>query len=236
MASVLWPGQDALGKCLGFDSDSIPCTSVVGIAENIKANDVVGDERLQYYRSLEQNPFEDASIFIRTRGDSKKLAESVRKQLQALMPGSSYLTVTPMHDIVDPALSSWRMGATMFLLFGILALVLAAIGLYSVIAYNVAQRTQELGLRIALGAHARDVLRMILGEGLRFGLTGIVIGALIALAAGHWVQPMLYGESAHDPLVFVAVAAVLAIVAVAASAIPALRAMRLDPSIALRTE
>jgi putative ABC transport system permease protein len=124
----------------------------------------------------------------------------------------------------------------MFLLFGILALVLAAIGLYSVIAYNVAQRTQELGLRIALGAHARDVLRMILGEGLRFGLTGIIIGAMIALAAGHWVQPLLYGESAHDPLVYVAVAAVLAIVAVAASAIPALRAVRVDPSIALRTE
>jgi ABC-type antimicrobial peptide transport system permease subunit len=236
MAETLWPGQNALGKCVRFDSDSIPCTSVVGIAENIKANDVVGEERLQYYRSLEQNPLEDASIFVRTRGDARPLAEGVRKQLQALMPGSSYVTVTPLRDIVDPALSSWRMGATMFLLFGLLALVLAAIGLYSVIAYNVAQRTQELGLRIALGAHARDLLRMVLGEGLRFGVLGIVIGVLIALAAGHWVQPLLYGESARDPLVFAAVAAVLAFVALAASAIPARRAMRLDPSIALRTE
>ena len=236
MASKLWPGQIALGKCLKFGSDTMPCSTVIGVAENIKANDVVGDDRLQYYRSIEQSAPSDAAVFIRAHGDARPLAETARKQLQALMPGSSYVTVTPMRDIVDPALSSWRMGATMFLLFGILALVLAAIGLYSVIAYNVAQRTQELGLRIALGAHARDVLRMILGEGLRFGLTGIVIGALIALGAGHWVQPMLYGESAHDPLVYVAVAAVLAIVAVAASAIPALRAMRLDPSIALRTE
>jgi putative ABC transport system permease protein len=236
MAQTLWPGRDAIGQCIRFDSDSIPCTRVVGIAENIKATDVVGDERLQYYRSLDQNPFEDASIFVRTRSDARPLAETVRKQLQALMPGASYITVTPLREIVDPALGSWRMGATMFLLFGFLALALAAIGLYSVIAYNVAQRTQELGLRIALGAHARDVLRMILGEGLRFGLVGIVIGALIALAAGHWVQPMLYGESARDPLVFFVVAAVLAIVAVAASAIPARRAMRLDPSIALRTE
>ena len=236
MANTLWPGQNALGKCIKFNNDTMPCTTVVGIAENIKATDVVGDERLQYYRSIEQNEPADAAIFVRTNGDARPLAEIVRKQLQPLMPGSSYVTVTPMHDVVDPALSSWRMGATMFLLFGILALVLAAIGLYSVIAYNVAQRTQELGLRIALGAHARDVLRMILGEGLRFGLTGIVIGAMIALAAGHWVQPLLYGESAHDPLVFVAVAAVLTIVAVAASAIPALRAVRVDPSIALRTE
>ena len=120
----------------------------------------------------------------------------------------------------------------MFLLFGLLALVLAAIGLYSVIAYNVAQRTQELGLRIALGAHARDVLRMVLAEGLRFGLAGIGIGVAIALAVGHWVQPLLYRESAHDPLVFIAVGAVLAVAAVAASAIPALRAIRVDPSVA----
>jgi putative ABC transport system permease protein len=141
-----------------------------------------------------------------------------------------------MRDIIDGARESWRMGAAMFLLFGLLALVLAAIGLYSVIAYNVAQRTQELGLRIALGAHARDVLRMVLGEGLRFGLAGIGIGIAIAIAVGHWVQPLLYGESAHDPLVFLAVAAVLAIVAVAASAIPASRAIRVDPSIALRAE
>ena len=114
--------------------------------------------------------------------------------------------------------------------------MLAAIGLYSVIAYNVAQRTHELGLRIALGAHARDVLRMVLGEGLRFGVAGIAIGVAIALAVGHWVQPLLYAESARDPLVFIAVAAVLVLAATAASAIPALRAVRVDPSIALRTE
>lgn len=236
MAKALWPGQNALGKCIKFGGDTMPCSSVVGIAENIKANDLIEDKGLQYYHALQQSDPQNAVIFIRTRGDARLLAEMVRKELQPLMPGASYVTVTPMHDIVDPNLRSWRVGATMFLLFGILALTLAAIGLYSVIAYNVAQRTQELGLRIALGAHARDVLRMILGEGLRFGLAGIVVGTLIALAAGHWVQPMLYQESARDPLVFAAVALVLAIVATAASAIPALRATRLDPSIALRTE
>ncbi|HMA03405.1 MAG TPA: FtsX-like permease family protein, partial [Gemmatimonadaceae bacterium] len=103
-------------------------------------------------------------------------------------------------------------------------------------AYNVAQRTHELGLRIALGARARDVLSMVLAEGLRFALAGIGIGVAIALAAGHWVQPLLYGESARDPLVFVTVALILGIVALAASAIPASRAIRVDPSIALRTE
>ncbi|MEP7086564.1 MAG: ABC transporter permease [Gemmatimonadota bacterium] len=236
MANALWPGQNALGKCIKFGGDTMPCTSVVGIAENIKANDLIEDNGLQYYRALRQSAPRDAVIFVRTHGDGRRLAETVRKVLQPLMPGSSYVTVTPMHDIVDPSLRPWRVGATMFLLFGILALVLAAVGLYSVIAYDVAQRTQEFGLRIALGAHARDMFRMVLGEGLRFALGGIVVGALIALAAGHWVQPLLYEESAHDPLVFISVAAVLAVVAVAASAIPARKAMRLDPSIALRTE
>ena len=189
-----------------------------------------------YYLSVEQSEPSDASIFVRMRGDAESEAEMVRKRLQPLMPGTSYVTVVPMRTIVDPTMSSWRMGATMFLLFGTLALVLAAIGLYSVIAYNVAQRTHELGLRIALGAHARDVLRMILGEGLRFGLAGIAIGVVIALIASRWMQPLLYEESARDPFVFVAVAAVLIVAATAASTIPALRAVRVNPSIALRTE
>jgi putative ABC transport system permease protein len=235
MAKRLWPNQNALGKCIKF-ADTLPCTTVVGIAEDTKLSDVVDDHAMGYYLSIEQNQPEDASLFVRMRGDAESQAEMVRKRLQPLMPGTSYVTVMPMRQIVDPTMSSWRMGATMFLLFGILALVLAAIGLYSVIAYNVAQRTHELGLRIALGAHARDVLRMVLGEGLRFGLAGIAIGVAIALAAGHWVQPLLYDESARDPLVFVAVAAVLVVAAMAASAIPAVRAVRVDPSIALRTE
>jgi putative ABC transport system permease protein len=235
MAKRLWPHENALGKCIKFGSDTMPCTTVVGIAEDTQANDVIGDPSMQYYLSVEQHHAE-TSVFVRTQGNAESHAETVRKRLQALMPGASYVTVTPMRQIVDPTMRSWRMGATMFLLFGLLALVLAAIGLYSVISYNVAQRTHELGLRIALGARARDVLRMVLGEGLRFGLAGIAIGVVIALGAGHWVQPLLYQESAHDPLVFIAVAAILALVAVMASAIPATRAVRLDPSIALRTE
>jgi predicted permease len=235
MANTLWPRQNALGKCVRFE-DTLPCNTVVGIAEDIKTNDIVGEQSMQYYLSIEQNQPTEASVFIRMHGDVESQSEQVRKRLQLLMPGASYVTAMPMRKIVDPTMSSWRMGATMFVLFGVLALILAAIGLYSVIAYNVAQRTHELGLRIALGAHAQHVLRMVLGEGLRFGLVGIAIGVVIALAAGHWVQPLLYDESARDPLVYVAVAAVLIFAATAASAIPARRAVRVDPSIALRVE
>jgi len=236
MAQKIWPHENALGKCVKVGGDTMPCATVIGVAENIKASDITGDDALQYYLSIEQQRPAGAALFVRTRGGAAPHAEEIRKRLQSLMPGASYVTVMPMRNIVDGARGSWRMGAAMFLLFGLLALVLAAIGLYSVIAYNVAQRTHELGLRIALGAHARDVLRMVLGEGLRFGLAGIGIGAAIALAVGHWMQPLLYKESAHDPLVFLTVGAVLAIAAIAASAIPASRATRVDPAIALRAE
>jgi predicted permease len=237
MASTLWPGHSAIGQCIKVKADTMPCTTVVGVAENIKQESLTDDEqRLQYYLPFEQLAPTRGSLLVRTRGNARDVAETVRRRLQRLMPGTSFVTVTPMRDIIDPQLASWRMGATMFTLFGALALLLAAIGLYSVIAYDVAQRTHELGLRMALGAHARDVLRIVMAEGMRYALAGIAIGAAIALAAGRWVEPLLFGESARDPLVFGGVATILVLVAATACAIPARRATRVDPTVALRAE
>ena len=141
-----------------------------------------------------------------------------------------------MSEIIDPNLRSWQLGATMFLAFGGMALVLAAIGLYSVIAYDVAQRTHELGVRIALGARLGDVVRLVMGDGVRFALIGVGIGSAIALAAGQWIRPLLFDVSPRDPLVFGAVSAVLMGVAALASLTPALRATKVDPSVALRAD
>jgi putative ABC transport system permease protein len=105
------------------------------------------------------------------------------------MPGAGYVTATPMRQIIDPRQRAWQVGATMFVVFGVLALVLAAIGLYSVIAYAVAQRRQEIGVRIALGARTRDVLRLVVGDGVKFAVTGVVIGGAVALCAGRWIGP-----------------------------------------------
>ena len=124
----------------------------------------------------------------------------------------------------------------MFIVFGLLALTLAAIGLYSVIGYNVVQRTHEMGVRIALGAQWRDVVRLVVGQGLRHGVAGIAIGGVIAVAAARWVKPLLFDESPRDPLVYAIVTVVLLGVALAASWIPARRAARVDPNIALRSE
>jgi putative ABC transport system permease protein len=148
----------------------------------------------------------------------------------------SYVTVTPFGDILGRQTRSWTLGATMFTVFGVLALLVAAVGLYSVIAYNVAQRTHELGVRIALGAQSPDVVRLVVGEGVRVSLVGVAIGTLVALAAVRYVGPLLFSVSPRDPLVFGTVAGVLLVVAVAASVVPAWRASHVDPSVALRGE
>ena len=124
----------------------------------------------------------------------------------------------------------------MFVAFGGLALVVAAVGLYGVVAYNVAQRMQELGVRVALGAQAPDIARLVVGQGIRFAVAGVTLGTVLALFAARWVQPLLYAQSAKDVTVYGGVASTLIIVALLASAIPARRAVRVDPNAVLRSE
>jgi putative ABC transport system permease protein len=237
MAKALWPAKDAIGQCVRVGADTNPCTEVVGIAENIRASDDFNqDNMLYYYRPIAQVQDAGGGLFVRVSGRSETAAESIRRSLQAMMPGSSYVTVRPMTEIFGPTIRSWRLGATMFVAFGALALVLAAIGLYSVIAYNVVQRTHELGVRVAFGAQVRDVVRLVMSEGLRVTLAGVVIGAAIALFAGRWVGPLLFNVKPTDPGVFTFVALTLVVVASLATLIPALRAARVDPNVALRSE
>jgi predicted permease len=236
MAEQLWPGRDAIGQCLRIGADTTPCTVVVGITESVKEVSLVADSGGQYYLPTAQYAPEDATLFVRVDGDASRLVETVRQRLQRLMPGASFVTVNPLRDVVDPQVRSWQLGATMFVAFGALALLLAAIGLYSVIAFGVAQRTRELGVRVALGARIRDVLYLILSDGMRFTVIGLGLGAAIAVGVGHWIQPLLYDEQPADPWVLGAVTGVLALAAVAASILPALRASRVDPNIALRAD
>jgi ABC-type antimicrobial peptide transport system permease subunit len=133
-------------------------------------------------------------------------------------------------------MASWTSGAKMFTGLGALALMLAAIGLYAVIAFGVAQRLNELGVRIALGALPRDVTRLVVGEGVRVTVVGVVLGTAISLAGSGAVGPLLYGVSPRDPMVYVSVTAVLLAVGILASLLPALRAARVDPNVALRAE
>ncbi|MGE5731212.1 MAG: ADOP family duplicated permease, partial [Gemmatimonas sp.] len=195
MAKRLWPGDNAIGKCIRVEADTAPCASVVGIAEDVRLTSV-REAQMHYYLPLAQfHPYITGStstgIFVRTAGPARIRADEVRRALQPLVPGTAYVTVTPMAMMVAPQLRSWTVGATMFTIFGVLALVLAAVGLYSVIAYNVAQRTHEMGVRIALGAQRRDVVTLVVREGVRIVVPGVALGAAIALVAGMWVAPLL---------------------------------------------
>jgi predicted permease len=236
MADMVWPGKDPLGQCIMLDTRSAPCSMVVGVAENIHQNSLTEKETLQFYLPIEQLRPEEAVVFVRTHDAAAEHVEAIRRELQKLMPGAARVSVTPMRAVIDPNQASWQLGATMFLVFGLLALVLAAVGLYSVIAYGVAQRTQEIGVRIALGAGVGDVVRLVLGEGMRFAVVGIGLGAVIALGAGRWMGPLLFSVSPKDPLVYGIVAVVLLSAAALASAIPAVRASRVDPNVALRAD
>ncbi len=236
MGKTLWPGRDPIGQCMRIGADTTPCTYVVGVAENIKDQSLAADSGYYYYLPAAQFSPTSGGLMVRTRGDAKRYIEPLRKRLQREMPGASYITLMPFSEILGSQTRSWQLGATMFAAFGALALVLAAIGLYSVIAYNVAQRTHELGVRVALGAQARDVVRLVVVDGLRLAVAGVAIGAAIAFFASKWVKPLLFNVSPKDPAVFALVALTLIVVAMVASWVPARRASRVDPNVALRSD
>src|SRR5262249_4415859 len=195
MAKTIWPGKDAIGQCIRVSADTMPCTYVVGIAENIKERSLSEDPGLYYYVPWMQFAPAQGGLFVRTRGEAGTFVNAIRRELQREMPGASYVNVTPFATVLGDQMRSWKLGATMFVAFGVLALTLAAIGLYSVIAYNVAQRTHELGVRVALGAQERDVLRLVVGEGVKLGAIGVALGVAVTLGGGGWVKPVWCAQS-----------------------------------------
>jgi ABC-type antimicrobial peptide transport system permease subunit len=152
------------------------------------------------------------------------------------MPGDGLVVVRPLQGVVDDQSRSWRLGATLFIAFGGLALVVASVGLYGVIGYTVAQRSHELGVRVALGARSADIVWLVVLQGVRVAATGATIGCALALFASRWVQPLLFRQSATDPATYLEVCAAMLLSALAASAIPAVRAARADPCTALRAD
>jgi hypothetical protein len=236
MARALWPGRDPIGRCVRLRVDTAPCTEVVGVAENLQQEELGQDSGYFYYLPATQFRPQTGGLFLRTRGEAGRFRAAVRARLQREMPGAAYVTVTPFADIVGREKRAWRMGATMFAAFGALALVIAAVGTYSVIAYDVTQRSHELSVRIALGARARDVARVVVAHGFRFAIIGVGLGIAIALVGARWLQPLLFRESATDPAVYTGVGFVLLAVSIAACAAPARRATRADPMVALRAE
>src|SRR5687768_16333233 len=230
----IWGAEDPLGKCVKLQMDG-PCFTIVGVAGDIRAAFDEGPGR-HVYLSMAQMPANDSRLFVRTGSEAATQIESVRRALQEIAPGFAYVRTRTLDGIVAPEMRSWRLGATMFTIFGVLALVVAAIGLYSVVAYDVSQRIPELGVRVALGASTAKVLRLVVAEGVRVVAVGLAVGVTAALLLAGRVSPLLYEVSAKDPVTYGGVVAVLLVVAIVASLKPALRAARVDPNLALRSD
>ena len=241
MARRFWPGQNPLGKCLKIISPRAPCTAVVGVVEDARLNQVTDEGgAIQYFIPLAQADSITSSpitaLLVRTNGPADALVGAVRRTIQETAADLPYPSIDPMPRLFASQLRPWRLGSILLSLFGALGLALTAIGLYGVLNYVVSQRTQEMGVRIALGAGRREILALVIGQALRVTGWGLVLGTVAALAVGRAIASLLYGVKPHDPLVLSLVILILGAVAAVASYLPARRASRVDPVIALRHE
>lgn len=238
-ARMVWPREDAIGKCLILGSDTAACSTVVGIAADARRQSLTGDAPvMQYYTPLaqEQSPGVMRVLFVRVRGDLDKALVAVRRETQSVSADLPYPTVRYLADLVEPEIRPWKLGATLFSIFGAVALALAALGLYSVVAYSVAQRVHEMGVRVALGARGGDLARLVVRQTLWVVAVGLAVGLVAAVIAGRWAQPLLFHVSPRDPVVLGAVTGTLLLVGVLASLAPARRAARVSPAEVLKAE
>ena len=237
MARVLWPGEDAIGKCLSIDE--VPgCARIVGVAENARRFALKEEAAMQYYipKGFERNIAGMAMLVRPTPEMAGRLPELIRREVQRLNSTVGYIDVKTMQERLDPQVRPWRLGATMFVIFGVLALLIAGIGLYSVMAYAVAQRRLEFGIRAALGARAGELVALVLRQAVVLAVTGLAIGITLALVGGRSLAPLLFDTSPRDPAIFAGVTVTLLAVALLAGVLPAARARRVNPADALRSE
>jgi predicted permease len=235
LARQLWPGQAALSKRFTIAQDS-RLIEIVGIVATSVVNAVGEDPTPVIYRPLRQEYQPGVSLLIRTKGEPEPLLGAVRDQVQTLDRNMPLRGTGTVQRNIEAGLWAPRMGAALLSIFGGLALLLAMIGVYGVMSYSVAQRAQELGIRMALGAQARDVLLLVLKQGMVLAAGGAALGVVLALLLGQAVSTLLFGVSGRDPLTLAGVSIALTMVALLACYIPARRAARVDPLVALRDE
>jgi len=237
MARRAWPGRDPLGKRFKYgsrDSDR-PWYTVVGVVGDMRLQGLEREPVPQIFESLAQTSPRSVDLFIRSSSDDPaKLASSVRAAVHHVDKDVAISGVAPLEERFATYLTQRRFQTLLLIGFSVVALLIATVGIYGLIQYSIATRTQELGLRIAIGAQASDIFRMIITEGLRLTLLGLAFGLVAAWWLGRAGSSLLFGVSATDPLTFITVSVVLTLVATAACVFPARRAMRVDPIVALR--
>jgi predicted permease len=235
MVKQYWPNENALGKRFHFFGDPT-LREIVGVVANSVVNEVGEEPQPIVFLPMAQDYVPAATLQVRTTGTPESALASTRAALQSMDLNLAITNVFTIEEILAQALWAPRMGGILLTLFGGLALILSAVGVYGVLSYSVNQQTREIGLRIAMGAQRGDVLRLILGQGLRLTVVGLAVGVLAALALMRVLVSLLFNVKAYDPYTYMAVTILLTAVALIACYIPARRAMRVDPMVALRSD
>jgi putative ABC transport system permease protein len=248
LAKRLWPGENPVGKRLkqGWPETPdrpttpgayfAPWREVIGVVADVKFNGITADTPMQSYLPLTQEPTRGLALVARTTGDPAAITPSIEAIVRRLDKDLPLFQIRTMDQMLDRSIARQRMSMMIFIVFAVVALTLASVGLYGVVAHGVTERTHEIGVRMALGADARHVLGLVVRQGLSMALVGTAIGVAAAIALSRWIQGLLFGITATDPMTFAAVVATLLAVAFVACYVPAWRATRVDPTTALRAE
>jgi putative ABC transport system permease protein len=245
LAQQHFQNEDPIGKRFSQSTAEVPNIEIVGVVRHVEHDnlDGVATRTPQFYLDFNQIPSERLPGFVRrinvlTRTDVEplSLAASVRGQIAALNKDQAVFNVRTMEQIVAQSVAPRRFSMLLLAVFAVVALALASIGLYGMMSYAVAQRTREIGLRMTLGAQRGNVLRMVIGQGMKLALVGVALGLVASVALTRTMKNLLFGVSATDPLTFMGIAVLLALVALLACWIPARRATKVDPLVALRYE
>ncbi|MGA8160225.1 MAG: FtsX-like permease family protein, partial [Acidobacteriaceae bacterium] len=238
LAKKYWPGEDALGKRVAFEDhpQAKDWLTVVGIVGDVKDAPTSVAAEPGFWWSHEGAPFRDMAVVVRYDGDPGVMAAALRSEVRRLNPGLAVANVQQMDQIVEASVAAPRMEFILVGLFGGLAIVMAGIGIYGVVAYAVSQRTVEFGVRMALGAQRRDVLRLVLAQVAGLVVGGTILGLLLAVLLGRTLKSLIYGVSPADPATLATAGGLVVVVAILACLAPAHRATGVDPMITLRYE
>ena len=232
MARHFWPEAGALGQCLRFAGSGGPCFTVVGVVEDIRRMRLQEGPALQYYIPLALAPAHlhpSRYLLVRTKGRAASQIDELRRQLQALVPDLPFFKIDPLEDLIVRQQRPWRLGASLFTLFGGLALVLALLGLFGGVSESIDRRRRELGIRMALGADRRQLSRWLVFQSLRWPLLGVIVGVVAVVLASPLLQPLLFEVSPLEPWLLIGVALAFTMVATLASRLPARRVRRMEP-------
>lgn len=234
LAREFWPGEAVVGRCKSIPRPA-PCATVIGISEPRRFGSLTRPDG-EVFMPLAQHPSAlPQALVARAYGDADEIVPAVAAAIRSAVPSLAFANVQPLANLVDEGAESWRLGATLFSLFALLAIILAATGLYASLAFAVRQRTAEIGVRLALGANPASVARLVMGEGARLIALGWLLGTAAAIYTADWIRSLLFGLQPGDPATFALASLVIVLAGLAGSVLPALRAAKVDPSVALRT-